>query len=215
MIRLIQGNQTSDYAAEINEMHILRRLVFAERLGWDVNVKEGWEIDSFDDADPLYLLSIDPKKNRVRGSLRLLPTTGPNMLRDVFSCLLPEGQTIESATIWESTRFSVHPDYLEERSANGLNLATGELLAGIVEVGLLAGLTQVLSVYDARMARILKRAGCPADVIGTPRRIGAVMTYAGLFEISEAALARIQQAAGITGPVLETKLVDLALASAA
>ena len=99
MIRLIQGNQRSSYVAEINEMHVLRRLVFAERLGWDVSVKEGWEIDSFDDADPLYLLSIDPKKNLVRGSLRLLPTTGPNMLRDVFNCLLPEGQTIESATI--------------------------------------------------------------------------------------------------------------------
>lgn len=215
MIRLIQGNQRSSYVAEINEMHVLRRLVFAERLGWDVSVKEGWEIDSFDDADPLYLLSIDPKKNLVRGSLRLLPTTGPNMLRDVFNCLLPEGQTIESATIWESTRFAVHPDYLEERSTNGLNRTTGELLAGIVEVGLLAGLTQVLSVYDARMSRILKRAGYPAEVIGTPQRIGSVMTYAGLFEVSEAALARIQQAAGIDGSVLETQLADVALASAA
>jgi acyl homoserine lactone synthase len=215
MIRLIQGNQRSSYVAEINEMHVLRRLVFAERLGWDVSVQDGWEIDSFDEADPLYLLSIDPKNNLVRGSLRLLPTTGPNMLRDVFSCLLPEGQTIESATIWESTRFSVHPDYLEERSTNGLNLATGELLAGIVEVGLLAGLTQVLSVYDARIARILKRAGCPADVIGTPQRIGTVMTYAGLFEISEPALTRIQQVAGIEGSVLEARSNELALASAA
>ncbi|MGA3064285.1 MAG: hypothetical protein ABSD90_13825, partial [Methylocystis sp.] len=39
--------------------------------------------------------------------------------------------------------------------------------------------------------------------------------YAGLFEVSEAALARIQQAAGIDGSVLETQLADVALASAA
>ena len=52
-------------------------------------------------------------------------------------------------------------------------------------------------------------------MIGTPQRIGSVMTYAGLFEVSEAALARIQQAAGIDGSVLETQLADVALASAA
>jgi acyl homoserine lactone synthase len=65
------------------------------------------------------------------------------------------------------------------------------------------------------MSRILKRAGYPAEVIGTPQRIGSVMTYAGLFEVSEAALARIQQAAGIDGSVLEIQLADVALASAA
>ncbi len=205
MIRLIQGSERAAHASEIHQMHVLRRIVFSERLGWSVNVKDGWEIDVFDEANPLYLLSIDPENNVVRGSLRILPTIGPNMLRDVFNCLLPEGDIIESATIWESTRFSVHPDYLEERSDNGLNRTTGELLAGLTEVGLMIGLTQVVSVYDARMVRILKRAGAPADVIGTPQRIGSVMTYAGLFEVSKRTLENVRRASGIEGSVLEPK----------
>lgn len=208
MITLIQGSQRGAFPREIDAMHRIRAQVFSERLGWDVEVKEGWEIDRFDDENPLYLVSVDPASKRVRGSLRLLPTTGPNMLRDVFDCLLP-GETIESATIWESTRFSVHQDFATERTANRLNYTTGELLAGIVEVGMVAGLTYVVSVYDARMARILKSAGCAAELIGKPQRIGEVMTYAGLFEINERMLMSIRDASGISSSVLAPKPIDL------
>jgi acyl homoserine lactone synthase len=99
---------------------------------------------------------------------------------------------------------------MAERTASGLNVATCELLAGIVEIGMQAGLQFVVSVYDARMARILKSAGCPAELVGEPKRIGDVMTYAGLFDISESALANIRAASGIEtsvlqGPLLMTK----------
>ena len=212
MITMIQGYEKSTYPREIDQMHRIRAQVFSERLGWEVDVEDGWEIDRFDDENPLYLLSIDPVSNRVRGSLRLLPTTGPNMLLDVFPCLLP-GDIIESATIWESTRFSVHQDYAAERSANRLNATTGELLAGIVEVGMMAGLTYVVSVYDARMARVLKSAGCAAEIIGKPQRIGGVMTYAGLFEINQRMLDSIRAASGITQSVLAPRPMDLPTAA--
>ncbi len=65
-----------------------RAETFAERLGWEVVVKAGRERDAFDDANPLYLVSVDPVTEEYWGSLRLLPTTGPNMLRDVFPHLL-------------------------------------------------------------------------------------------------------------------------------
>jgi acyl homoserine lactone synthase len=208
MITLIQGAERAAFPSEIDAMHRIRMQVFSDRLGWEVDVKDGWEIDRFDDENPLYLVSVDPASKRVRGSLRLLPTTGPNMLRDVFSCLLP-GDVIESATIWESTRFSVHPDFATERTANRLNYTTGELLAGIVEVGMTAGLTYVVSVYDARMARVLKSAGCAAEIIGKPQRIGGVMTYAGLFEINERMLTSIREASGITRSVLAPNRIDL------
>jgi len=55
----------------------------------------------FDDLNPLYLLSVD-EGGELLGCLRLLPTTGPNMLRDVFNVLIPDGK-IESPLIWESS----------------------------------------------------------------------------------------------------------------
>ena len=187
-------------------MHEIRKRVFRDRLNWQVKTLRSWEFDEFDALNPLYLISIGDDGN-VRGSLRLLPTTGPNMLADVFPELLPDGMTIESATIWESSRFSVDQAAAAERSDNLLNRTTGELLVGIVEVGLLAGLTEVVSVYDAMFARILKRADCAAELIGKPARIGDIMGYAALFEISDRMLINMRKAAGITEPVLEEKSI--------
>ena len=183
-------------------MHEIRKRTFHDRLNWQVRTLRSWEIDEFDALDPLYLISIGPNDN-VRGALRLLPTTGPNMLADVFPELLPDGMRIESATVWESSRFSVDQEAAAERSENLLNRTTGELLIGIVEVGLIAGLTEVVSVYDAMFARILKRANCPAELIGKPARIGKVMGYAALFEISERMLENLRKASGIDEPVIE------------
>ena len=207
MIILVNGNDQSKYNYLTNRMFNIRAKVFHERLGWDVKVENGLERDRFDDANPLYLISVDDVSGNVRGSLRLLPTTGPNMLRDVFPVLLPDGEVVESATIWESSRFSMEPGAETPEPGRLLSYVTGELLAAIEEVGLLAGLTEVVSVFDARMVRIFRSAGCPALIIGKPQRIGSCMTYAGLFEISEQGLANIRNACGITASVLEPQSV--------
>src|SRR5580698_11546607 len=154
MLKLIEGSRASLFPKEMDAMFRNRAITFSERLGWDVTVKDGYERDEFDDANPLYLVSVDPNTNAYWGSLRLLPTTGPNMLRDVFPCLLGQDEFIESATIWESSRIcAIAADGQPERSKNGVNLALGELLAGIGEVAIIAGLTQVVSVFDARVFR--------------------------------------------------------------
>lgn len=201
MIRVIQSKDAAKEPRLMDQMFRLRAETFDERLKWDVEVQDGWERDSFDDLNPLYLLSVD-QNGILQGALRLLPTTGPHMLRDVFGVLMEDDEPVVSPLIWESTRFCVSPKLASIRTENRLNRVTGELLAGIVEVGQQAGLTSVISVYDARMKRVLRLAGCPADEIGSPTKIGKVMTYAGLFAIDAPMLSRIQAAAGITGSVL-------------
>ena len=183
MLKLIEGVNTSRFPKEMDAMFRNRAEIFSGRLGWDVVVKDGYERDRFDDLNPLYLVSVDPVTERYWGSLRLLPTTGPNMLRDVFPQLLEEGEVIESAAIWESSRIcAIAAEGQPGRSKNGVNYVLNELIAGIGEVALLAGLTQIVSVFDARILRILKAIGCRIDMIGRPQRIGDVMTYAGLFD---------------------------------
>ena len=203
MILLINGNEREQFSYVTNEMHRIRARVFHDRLQWDVSVVDGLEIDDFDEYNPLYLISVDDITGKVRGSLRLLPSTGPNMLRDVFPILLDEGDVVESATIWESSRFSMDPEAAIPETGHLLSYVTGELLCAIVEVGLLAGLTEIVSVFDARMVRIFRTAGCPAEIIGKPQRIGVCMTYAGLFEISLEQLQNIRKACGIQHSVLD------------
>jgi N-acyl-L-homoserine lactone synthetase len=204
MLKVIEGTRSSLFPAEMDAMFRNRAAVFSERLGWEVIVKNGRERDVFDDENPLYLISVDPCTGEYWGSLRLLPTTGPNMLRDVFPFLLEKDESIESATIWETSRIcAVSAEGQPERTRSGVNLALGELLAGIGEIAITAGLTQVVAVFDARIYRVLKAAGCNPQLIGKPRRIGDTMCYAGLFDTGEGPLQSIRDAVGIKGSVLE------------
>jgi acyl homoserine lactone synthase len=213
MILLINGSEKERYPHLMSGMHRLRAEIFHSRLGWDVSVENGLEIDQFDDENPLYLLAVDPTGTRVRGTVRLLPTTGPNMLRDVFHHLVPEDEMIESATIWECSRFAVDPSIEAPKDGYLISEATGELMAAVIEVGLLAGLTEVMGVFDARFVRILRAAGTPPLLVSKPQRIGSCLTYVGLFEVSEQSLHSIQAACGLKGSVLESNNVSRVFAA--
>lgn len=209
MLKLIEGSYASFFPRELDAMFRNRAQTFAERLGWEVVVKNGYERDRFDDLNPLYLVSVDPDTERYQGSLRLLPTTGPNMLRDVFPQLLEEGEVVESATIWEVSRIcSIAPEKYSGRRMSGVVLR--ELIAGIAEVGLIAGLTQLVAVFDERLLRILKAVRCNPEIIGRPQLIGGCMSYAALF--GEDLLESLRKSLAINGSVLAPGARELVFA---
>jgi acyl homoserine lactone synthase len=209
MIITIESVDQDKHSDLIDEMFRMRAEVFSGRLSWDVRVENGREIDAFDAEDPLYLLSLDDRSGQLRGAVRLLPTTGPNMLRDVFSVLMPGG-TVESPLIWESSRFAVNPRIFEAKDRaeanHTVNRTTVELLCGMVETAQQAGIEYIVSVFDARMARIFRSIDCRFEQLGTPVRIGKTMTYAGLFDMSLDMRSRL----GAAGNFSETVLADAA-----
>ena len=212
MLKAIEGSYASFFPKEIDAMFRNRAETFSDRLGWEVTVKDGYERDIFDDENPLYLVSVDPDTEEYWGSLSLLPTIGPNMLRDVFPQLL-DGDYIESATIWESSRICAGAVAGQpERNRSRVNYVLSELVLGIGEVAVAAGLTQIVSVFDARMFRVLKAAGCNLEIIGTPQRIGGVMCYAGLFDTGEGPLQAFRALAGIHHSVLAPGAKEIAFA---
>lgn len=203
MIKLILGAHATRFPKEIDAMFRCRARTFSERLGWAVVVKDGYERDRFDDENPLYLVSVDPDSGEYWGSLRLLPTTGPNMLRDVFPFLLSDGEVIESALIWETSRICAVPvDGQPERARGGVNQVLVELLAGIGEVAAITGLSHIVAVFDARIYRVLRATGCNPEIIGRPQRVGDTMTYVGLFETGDAFRSAFCTGQGIEGSVL-------------
>ncbi len=66
----------------------------------------------------------------------------------------------------------------------------------------MAGLTQIVAVFDARIYRVVKAAGCNPQLIGRPQRIGDTMSYVGVFDTGNSPLAAIRRAVGIQGSVL-------------
>src|SRR5713226_7569885 len=174
MMQLITANYYGDFIDEIAEIHRLRHRVFKERLGWDVQVSSNMEIDEFDALHPAYLMQ-RASDGRIQGCVRLLPTTGPTMLRVTFPALLDGVSAPASLTIWESSRFALDIDADAPKAAHGLASATYELFAGMIEFGLSQQLSDIVTVTDARMERILRRAGWPLRRIGEPRKLGSTL----------------------------------------
>lgn len=159
-------------------MHRLRGRVFKERLDWDVSVSDGLEIDQYDTFKPTYLLAVE--QDEVVGCVRLLPTTGRNMLADTFPVLLDGHAAPKATRIWESSRFCVDTKSVAASAQNGLREATFLLFAAMIEWGQQRDLEAIATVTDLRMERILRRAGWHLDRLGAPRQIGATRAVAGL-----------------------------------
>ena len=91
------------------EMHTLRAKVFSGRLGWEVPVLSGMEIDGYDALDPAYMVMREPS-GVLLGCWRLLPTEGPYMLKDSFAQLLEGREAPSDPRIWELSRFALETD---------------------------------------------------------------------------------------------------------
>jgi len=174
-------------------MHQLRRQVFSERLGWGVSVINGLEIDQFDIPDAHYLIHRDAE-GRVDACTRLLPTTGPYLLGDVFANLI-DGEPPRDARIWESTRFCA------DHGRAPRNIAA-LLMAGMLEFGVDRGLSAYVSVSDVRMEPIMRRAGWDPQRMGGTVETGTDTAAAERLTVSQEYLARVRKRAGATGPVI-------------
>jgi N-acyl-L-homoserine lactone synthetase len=201
MMQLITFDRYGDFLDQLAEMHRLRYRVFKERLDWEVQTSGDMEIDEFDALHPAYLLQ--PAANgQLQGCVRLLPSTGPTMLRDRFPVLL-DGQPVpHDPAVWESSRFALDVPAMAAKGPVGLAKATHELFAGMIEFGLARNLRKIVTVTDIRMERILRRAGWALERIGSPRPIGTTQAVAGYLEVSLDSLARVSSLGDLKRPVL-------------
>lgn len=206
MIQLITPPSYGEFSHTLVEMHRLRYRVFKLRMAWDVQTSGDMEIDEFDALHPAYLTQVS-EGGQVQGSVRLLPTLGPTMLRDTFPALL-EGQPAPSTPlIWESSRFAIDVAADAPKGDHGITCAAYELFAAMVEFGLSRRLTDIVTVTDVRMERILRRAGWPLRRVGNPSTIGNTLAVAGYLAISGQILAHLRKAGGLSMPALWTPVI--------
>lgn len=207
MIKIIPGEWRDRHPRLIDEMHKLRRNVFHDRLRWQVTVINKWEIDGYDALNPLYVVALDDDE-RVIGGLRLLPTTGFNMLNDTFPELLPDGERLGSPLIWEASRFTVRITGDARLDARVVSRTTAELLMSLNEIGRAAALSHLVVVCDQVMYRLLSRVDLAGDQLGEGKLIGGVMTYALVYEYGDELDARIAKLACQTGLVIDPTVMS-------
>lgn len=180
-------------ARRIDGIFRLRHEVFAERLAWDVACDAGRERDIFDDQDPVYIVC--EQDGEVLGSWRLLPTTGPNMLRDVFPQLLHGAPMPCAPDIWEISRFAVSKRIAGTGSLGAVRDVTRLLLDQLFAFAARRKISRIVAVSDIRFERILQRAGLLTHRFGPPLRIGSTMAVSGYADVSDLNIRRLKRAA--------------------
>jgi acyl homoserine lactone synthase len=82
-----------------------RHSIFVEKLGWDIPRRDGMESDQFDREDTVHVAARDDG-GEVSAYSRLLPTTKPYLLSEVFPQLM-DGQCLPCRDdTWELSRFT-------------------------------------------------------------------------------------------------------------
>ena len=171
-------------AARLDGMFRLRHCVFSGRLGWAVRSENEREHDWFDVMGPYYAVASDPSAAaRVVGCWRLLPTLGPNMLRDVFPQLLDGAAAPAHEKTWEISRFAVDKDYAG--GGCGFSELPADLLREMLRFALARGIESIVGVTSVAIERMLVSLGFKVHRLGRPQRIGNVTSLAFRLPVDE------------------------------
>jgi acyl homoserine lactone synthase len=153
----------------INEMYRLRARVFHGRLGWEIPTIAGMEIDGYDALGPHYML-IQGEDERLRGCWRLMPTEGPNMLKDTFPQLLHGAEAPVGRHIWELSRWAIETG--GEEQSFGFTDMTIRAIQEVMRFAQRMGITHYVTVTTTPIERMLRRAGLDISRLGPPLQIG-------------------------------------------
>jgi len=157
-----------------------RKRVFVDLLKWDVPVIDGrFEVDQFDDERADYLVVTDGGSRHL-ASTRLLQTTGPHILADLFPFLC-EGSIPVGPTIREITRFCLDPG----GGAANRREARDRLISALVDHALGQGVSTYTGVAEVGWFQQIIGFGWRCRPLGLPREFGSSLLAALAIEIDE------------------------------
>lgn len=175
--------------AALRAMFAARKQVFIDRLKWDLPALDGrFELDQFDNPHARYLILLDPDDLRHRASARLLPTTAPHLLGEIYPHLCPDGAPSEESK-WEISRFCLDP---AQTAAERLD-ARNQLVSAIADHALHHGISEYVGVAEARWFAQISSFGWSCRALGPPRPDGARSILALGIRIDEDTIPGLQR----------------------
>ncbi|WP_321885382.1 acyl-homoserine-lactone synthase [Burkholderia cenocepacia] len=190
MSSIIAG-RLDDLPSEIHhQLGVFRHKVFVQRLHWEIpgvphDATSEW--DEFDAGNTVHLVALSAD-NEVSGCARLMPTTGPYLLRNVFPELAGPGCLPSSPSIWEMSRFagSRLPDH-RAGSTSGMSL-----FPYAMALALSFGAIRVIGVVSNPIARLYRRFGLDLRNMGAGTAPAAADIVACSIDLGPATFHRLQ-----------------------
>lgn len=165
MIYAISKHNRALFARELDSMYRDRKRVFVDWLKWGVPVVDDiYEIDQYDTDDAVYIVSAEPETGRHLASFRLMPSTKPHMLQEIFP-MLCEGGAPVGRDIWEMTRICLSPSLPRKEAQRNLGLAW----LGTIEFCLPRGITTITGLTHVMFISSFLAAGIDLEPLGPPK----------------------------------------------
>lgn len=179
----------------LRAMFAARKRVFVDLLGWEVPVLDGtYEIDQFDTPSAAYVV-LTGEDGAHRASARLLETSGPHILSNLFPQLcddpVPHGPDTR-----EITRFCIDP--LLHRSER--RLARNQLVSELVMHARREGITSYTAVAGLSWSRQILQFGWNCRALGPGMRCGDEELIALQIVIDDETLPALRQSGIHAGP---------------
>ena len=207
MILYIAPGKRYVYHNELKQYFALRKKVFCDKLGWVAANPNGIETDNFDRQYCVYILYIDDESGLVGGGVRLMPTTGPTLLHDVWPDMLPNPEDFHSPNIWEATRFCVD-ETISSRKSSLLNRATLSLTMAVAAFGNSNGISHVVAICETYFFEMCGAYGPKPEIIGKKVDENGLEISCGMWETEKlrSVLTWSQAIIGNAEPVIVSKV---------
>lgn len=197
MIYLVNQENRHLFQIQLRHMWRQRYKAFVEDLGWELSTRNGLEIDQYDNDGAVYLIASDDGDG-VTGSMRLLPTTAPHLMSDLFPELCAKGVP-RGTDIWESSRTNIRPD---EPDSHHMTRTMGEIMCGMMEFGLLYGVRKITFTANMTLLPSVLKAGWDVEPLGLPRDLDGDLTVACAINVTADGLRNVQRTRSIRGFVM-------------
>jgi N-acyl-L-homoserine lactone synthetase len=205
MIFVVNAQNHRLFQADLVQMCRQRKTVFVDGAGWQLPVIGDMEMDAYDRGDTLYLLAKDRPEGQLLASVRLLTTTGPHLMSELFDAAdrdrMPRGPTV-----WEASRFCTAPGIRGRRRRHAL---LWEIICGVMETGLLYGIEEVIFAAGRALLPLALHCGWEVRVLARrPRQPDDELTALAA-AITAAGLRRVRRLHGIAAPAIRLNETSL------
>ena len=163
MLRIISGSAIAQQWDVMEAVWRFRHRHFVERFGWEgIRQPDGREIDQFDTPDAIHLALLSGRT--VVGYTRLLPTSKPHLLSDVYPHLMCGRDWPQGFKIYEWTRCVAEEGNLK---LNGVPVSH-LLMTGVMEFCLVAGIASVIVETHPKLVNLLMQTGWDVRFLAEP-----------------------------------------------
>jgi N-acyl-L-homoserine lactone synthetase len=198
MISCISCENAHLFGPVFHSQFQLRYRAFIERQDYEVRIYKGMEYDQYDTPASHYLVYHTPD-GRALGVSRLTPTIQGCMLKDLWPDMVEDKDLLNSAQVWEGTRYCIDKDVQPTLRATIIHV----MAIAYIEFGLQMGIRKIIGMMPTYIYRsVFEKPGIEMEYLGPVTVIGRHRIRAVAIPVDRRQLHNVRTKTGIGNAVL-------------